>query len=240
MKVIILSAGRGSRLLPLTENIPKCLLDVNGRCVLDRQVRLLDSRGLGPIKIVTGFQSHLVDQELAAFQAEGIDAQSNFNPFYQVADNLASCWMAREHMDGPFILLNGDTLLSEGALDKVLAREMDCPIVVTTDEAPQYDDDDMKVELKDGRLSAISKDLPAERTHAESIGLLRFRSDGAGLFLETVDRILRTRNGLNLWFLQAIDQIAKSHHVGVISIAGELWGELDDKKDLKYLRSVFN
>ena len=108
-----------------------------------------------------------------------------FNPFYHVADNLGSVWMAREEFDRDLLLLNGDTLVSPTLLARVLAAETG-PIAVTVDEKEDYDSDDMKV-LRDGdRLLRIGKALQPGRYIAESIGLLAFRGDGPGIFVEQV------------------------------------------------------
>ncbi|MBT3594137.1 MAG: NTP transferase domain-containing protein, partial [Hellea sp.] len=91
MQAIILSAGRGSRLLPLTTDLPKCLLPVGLSSVLALQIDTLFKRGIEQITIVTGFNAHLVEEEVSSL-GYGEKVSTLYNPFYQVADNLASCW----------------------------------------------------------------------------------------------------------------------------------------------------
>src|SRR5690606_25413559 len=111
VKAIILSAGQGRRLLPLTENTPKCLLPVSGKPVIAWQIDTLLASGIQEIVIVAGFQVGKVEALIAERYHDYPNIRVVFNPFYEVADNLASCWIVREEMDTSFLLLNGDTLL---------------------------------------------------------------------------------------------------------------------------------
>jgi len=159
MQAIILSAGRGSRLLPLTTNLPKCLLPIGLTTVLGMQLDTLHAAGIENVTVVTGFNAEMVEAELESRQ-KGPSVSTLFNPFYQVADNLASCWMVREEMKSDFLLINGDTLFSPNVLKAVLeAPKSD--IAVTIDQKDHYDGDDMKVTLDRTRLTAIGKTLSA-------------------------------------------------------------------------------
>ena len=237
MKAIILSAGRGSRLLPLTESKPKCLLEFAGQSVLRHQLTMLERAGVEHATVVTGFMPQMVEQDVAGWDGE-MGVSTLFNPFFQVADNLASCWMARDRMPGGFLLLNGDTVFTQALLDHVMGTES-WPVSVTVDRKPAYDEDDMKVSLEGERLKAIGKRLRAEDTHAESIGLLKFDPEGAGLFREKIEEMMRTQDGIAAWFLKAIDALAKSGGpVGTCSIEGHLWCELDTKEDWAHLQAL--
>src|SRR3546814_13423692 len=96
-KAIILSAGQGSRLLPLTSDMPKCMIDFNGRTLIEWQIEALKANGVRHISVVTGYRTQRVEDHLAA--VEGVEIETIFNPFFQVADNLGTCWIAREAMD---------------------------------------------------------------------------------------------------------------------------------------------
>jgi len=237
LKAIILSAGRGSRLLPMTESKPKCLLEFCGRSVLRHQLEMLDHGGVSQAIIVTGFMPGLVEAEVAAWRGR-MAAQTLFNPFFQIADNLASCWMARHHMDEGFLLLNGDTLFDRGVIERVMQAQ-NYPVSVTVDRKAIYDDDDMKVSLDGDRLEAIGKRLAPGETHAESIGMLKFSSEGAQRFRYKLEQMMRTQDGVSAWFLKAIDTMAKSGEpVGTCSIEGHLWCELDTRADFEHLQEI--
>jgi choline kinase len=232
MKAVILSAGQGSRLLPLTADRPKCLLPLGSKTLLEWQIDVLTRCGVDDVAVVVGFRAGLVDSVLAKLARPGLSIRSVFNPFFNVADNLGSCWMARHEMIGDFLLVNGDTLF-EAAVPERLLGSTPAPITVTIDRKDAYDADDMKVHLDGSRLLEIGKTLPASRTDGESIGLLLFRDEGSKLFAEAADRAMHTSEGLKSFYLRVIDQLAKSHRVETASIEGLAWGEVDFPADLQ-------
>ena len=122
MKAIILGAGQGKRLLPLTSDRPKSTIQLAGRSMLDWQVEQLTQCGINEIFVVTGFKARVLEDEIAAIREiyPGCKVRSIFNPFYAVADNLVSCWMARQVMDGDFVLINGDTIFHARVLKQLL------------------------------------------------------------------------------------------------------------------------
>jgi len=231
MKAIILSAGQGSRLLPLTADKPKCLIEFSGKTLLDWQLDALISNGVRDIVVVVGFKSDAVESHLAARDERRAVIRTLFNPFFQVADNLGSVWLARPEMTGDFLILNGDTLVTPALVEKVL-REARAPINVTVDQKGGYDADDMKVRREGPRLVAIGKTLPLDEVNAESIGLLVFRGTGVETFADTVDQVMHTPEGTKSWYLKVINRIAQQHYVGTVSIKGHEWGEVDFPADV--------
>ena len=166
VKAIILSAGQGRRLLPLTENTPKCLLLVAEKPVLAWQIDALLAVGVDDITIVAGFQVGLIEELLLRHYADYPRIKVLFNPFFEVADNLASCWIARTVMDSDFLLLNGDTVIASALLAQVLNSES-APITLSVDYKDTYDADDMKVQLNaDGRVKQVSKIIPPHQVDA--------------------------------------------------------------------------
>ncbi|CAN5389653.1 NTP transferase domain-containing protein [soil metagenome] len=231
-RAIILSAGQGSRLLPLTAERPKCLIDFSGRSLLAWQIDTLAKQGVTRIDVVTGFMTEMVEAELARLQRPGLVIRTCFNPFYKVADNLGSCWIARAAMDGDFLILNGDTLIAPEIVARVQGAS-DWPITVTIDVKPRYDSDDMKVTRIGSRLAAIGKTLTAEQANAESIGFLAFRGEGVTLFRDTVEAFMRTPAGVENWYLKIIDSLAPTGKVGSVSIEGSAWAEVDFLNDVE-------
>jgi choline kinase len=188
--------------------------------------------------VVTGFRSDLVENALPAITPRGMQVRTLFNPFYKVADNLASCWMVRHEMAGPALILNGDTLFEPEIARRLLAAP-DAPITVTIDCKAEYDDDDMKVITAGDRLTAIGKKLPMAEVTGESIGFLRFNPAGAATFVAEIERTMHTLEGVGLWYLSAIHRLANTGvDVRVASIEGLQWGELDFPADLVDCRSI--
>ncbi len=237
MKAILLSAGQGKRLLPLTAQEPKCLLTVDGkRPVLELQLRSLARAGVERATVLVGFGAERVERFLTATPFPGLAVETLYNPFYATSDNLATCWLARECMNEDFLLLNGDTLFEDRVLRQVLDGPP-FPISVTIDHKNSYDDDDMKVSIdEDGRLLAIGKTLKPEMVNGESIGLLCFRGSGVKAFREVLDVTIREPGALRAWYLSVVNDMAQDHAVDTVSIRGLWWREIDSHEDLEDVR----
>ena len=238
MKAVILSAGQGSRLLPLTEDCPKCLLPLGGRTILEHQVEQLAAAGVSEVVVVTGFRAAAVEGRLFRLRKLGVKVRTVFNPFYNVADTLASCWMARGEMEGGFLLLNGDTLF-EPEIARRLVAAPKAPVTLTIDRKTTYDSDDMKVVVDGTRLREVGKTLPLDRVNGESIGFSRFDAEGAQWFMEVLDQEMRTPNGLSWWYLKAVGVLAERGLVQTCSIEGLTWGEVDFPDDLARAQMMF-
>jgi choline kinase len=230
MKAIILSAGQGSRLGHLVDNRPKCLIEFSGRTLLDRQLDTLEANGVHEAVVVTGFHDELVNEALSR-RSGGPNVRTVFNPFYKVADNTGSLFMAREELSGDCLVWNGDTLVSQALMAKVVGNDRSGICVTVDRKADGYDEDDMKVVEQGGRLKAIGKRI-SEGVNAESIGLLAFRSGGAEQFRDAIEQAMRTPEGTTIWYLRVINHIAQSHDVWTLDIAGEEWGEVDFPPDV--------
>ena len=235
MKAIILSAGQGSRLGHLTDDRPKCLIEFNGRTLLDRQLDALEANGVPEALVVTGFHDELVNAAIEQRREEGRgpSVRTVFNPFFKVADNLGSLFMVREELKGDCLVWNGDTLVSDALMSRVVGNDRP-GICVTIDRKDGYDEDDMKVirDDSDGRLRAIGKRI-SEGVNAESIGLLAFRAGGAEQFREAIDKAMRTGEGTTIWYLRVIHHIAQNGEVWTLDIKGEEWGEVDFPEDVE-------
>ncbi|ABQ67674.1 Nucleotidyl transferase [Rhizorhabdus wittichii RW1] len=236
-KAIILSAGQGSRLLPLTADQPKCLIDFAGKSLIAWQIEALVANGITEIAVVTGFRDEKLAAALAGIGHPGVAIRTRFNPFYKVADNLGSCWIVREEMDQDFIILNGDTLVSPAIVGRLIAGAT-APITVTIDVKDDYDLDDMKVQRDGDRLLQIGKRLEPHETNAESIGMLAFKGDGPRIFRDQVEAMMRTPEGVLNWYLKAIHALAPSGVVGTVSIEGLPWAEVDFPEDLPIARAL--
>ena len=233
MKAIILSAGQGSRLGHLVDEKPKCLIEFNGRTLLDRQLDTLDACGVHEAVVVTGFHDELVNEAIAR-RSGGPEVRTIFNPFYKVADNTGSLFMAREELAGDCLVWNGDTLVSRALMGRVVGNAQP-GICVTVDRKDSYDEDDMKVAEEGGRLRAIGKRI-AQGVNAESIGLLAFRSGGAEQFRDAIERAMRTPEGTTIWYLRVIHHLAQNGEVWTLDINGEEWCEVDFPADVEAAR----
>jgi choline kinase len=238
VRIVILAAGQGKRLLPLTTEVPKALLDIGGKTLIERQIEAFAARGIKEFTVVTGYGAHRMEEALATIgQSLGVAIATVFNPFYAVADNLASCWMARGSMTGDFIQVNGDNVFRSDLVEKLLAAPV-VSVAVATNLKQAYDSDDMKVILDHGRLTEIGKTLPVDTVDAEAIGFYVFRGEGSRAYVETLERAMRDPQALKQWFPSAIGSLAKRIEIRTIPINGLQWCEVDFPIDLQQARQL--
>jgi len=236
MKAVILSAGQGKRLLPLTANCPKCILPVRGRSLIEWQIDELAKCGINQVSVVLGFRADKVERLLRERYGSH-RVKTIYNDAYAVSDNLVSCWAARDEMRSDFVLLNGDTLF-EAAVMQLLLDTDSHPVTVAISHKKDYDADDMKVELDGCRLVKIGKDLLPDQIDGESIGMILFRGQGPKLFRDALEKSLRTPSAQKKWYLSVIDEMARSMPVWTCSTKGLQWCEVDYHADLKLAEKV--
>jgi len=236
MNAVILSAGQGKRLLPLTANKPKCLLSIEGQSIIEWQIDELAKSGIDRISVVVGYHSDRVEQLLHKKYGPDL-VEVIYNPTYSWADNLFSCWVAREEMGENFVLLNGDTLFESAVLRRLMNAPVQ-PVTVVTHKKSHYDADDMKVSLRGDRLVNIGKKLAADRVDAESIGMILFRETGPLMFRKAVEKALQDPSAIKKWYLSVIARMAQSIPVWTISANGLQWCEVDFPADLKQAQKV--
>ena len=236
MKAIVLSAGQGKRLLPLTAASPKCLLTIQGKALIEWQIDELRKCGIHQIVVVTGYRADKIDDLLhRRYGSDGL--KTIYNKDYAKGDNLVSCWAAHGEMTEDFILLNGDTLFEADVL-KTLMQSPGNHITVVVSHKDAYDADDMKVKMEGCRLVQIGKHIPQEEIHGESIGMIRFHGQGPALFCNAMESALRDPKATRYWYLSVIDAMAGQMPVWTCSIDGLKWCEVDYPADLKHADSV--
>ena len=236
MRAIILSAGQGRRLLPLTEKTPKCLLPVlDDMSVLELQLRTLAACGVTHASIMVGFGADQIEEHLERIRLPDLEVRAVFNPLHALSDNLVTAWLARAEMTGDFLLLNGDTLFEIEVLRRLLASP-NAPLTLAIDQKERYDDDDMKVRISGRRkLSAIGKTLVTD-VRGESIGVMLFRGAGVPAFRGALEAAVREPEAVKLWYLSVVNGLVGSMRIEVESIRGLWWGEIDSARDLAEVR----
>lgn len=116
---VLLAAGTGSRLYPLTENAPKCMTIVSGMSILERLTASLNLHGFKRLVVVTGhLEKHIRD--FLGDQVGEMKIEYVFNPLYKTSNNIYSLWIARKIINEPFLLLESDLVFDESLLDAMM------------------------------------------------------------------------------------------------------------------------
>ncbi|HYD50613.1 MAG TPA: phosphocholine cytidylyltransferase family protein [Terriglobales bacterium] len=236
-RAVILSAGRGSRLLPLTEAKPKCLIEIEGKSILEWQIDALVQAGVHQSTVVVGFGADQVIAMAQELTTPQVRIRTIVNPLFDVADNLVSCWTAREEMHTDFLLLNGDTLFEPAVVERLLASRY-APVTVAMTRKSDYDEDDMKVRCDGNVLRKIGKGLPLDETDGESIGMLLLRGTGAAEFRRRLEAAIDNPQATNWYYLSIINEMAAEGMVRVAPVDGLQWAEVDFLHDLDRAQTV--
>jgi choline kinase len=211
MKAIVLAAGRGERLMPLTKDLPKSLVNLgDGRTLLDEQVLgMRHAARIHEVVFVVGYQAALVERRVAG-SPRSPQLRTLFNPFYAVSNNLMSLWIARGEMDEDFLVTNGDNLFTPDVYRRML-DECGSGVFLALSPKRRFDPDDMKARVARGRVIAVAKTLPSAVCRAESPGLALVRGAKArALFRSTLDQLARTPKYLGCFWLELFNALGRA------------------------------
>jgi choline kinase len=232
MRAILINAGQGSRLLPLTLHTPKCLIEVNGRTILDHQVLALKEAGVSRIEVVGGYRAEQIREHLQQHYDPGLVGLT-INPFWSVASSIGSVWAVREYLDEPFVLVNGDTIFDPSVFQQAFA-DMQPGVNLVVERLGEAENDDMLVKVEHGRVVAVGKNLKvADATH-RSLGIVlspdRRRS---GLYHSALRAVIEAEGGYNAYHHGVIDHLARTASVTAIENHSGLWREVDRPEDIE-------
>lgn len=242
MKIIILAAGRGERLLPLTKDRPKSLIDLgDGQTVLGTQMeQMKTSQVIDEAVLVIGYRAAQIEEVLAGVPASGLVARSLHNPFFGQSNNLASLWLARAEMDRDFLVTNGDCIFPATVYQRMVGECSEgVHLAITRKES--YDEDDMKVHLEGTSVKEVSKRLPPSGALAESPGLAFVKGAAARrIFVATLERLMRDEAHLNSFWLEVFNALSQQAHPVLAwpFPANTRWQEIDFHPDLRLASSM--
>jgi choline kinase len=222
-RAIILAAGSGSRLRPLTDDLPKCLLEVGDRTLLRHQLDALGACGVTDVVVVVGFRADQIrrhaDREVRYVE----------NALYETTNSLYSLWLAREELTEGVLVLNSDVLALPGLFDRLVRAP--APDAVLVEFGHGFEPEDMKVTVCEGRVVDFGKTLPPDRSHAHNVGVAKFNGQGAGHLRVCLDRLVASGHG-NDWVPVAFRHFAADRPLAAVGTEGLPWIEIDYLHDL--------
>ncbi|HEX8421411.1 MAG TPA: phosphocholine cytidylyltransferase family protein [Sphingomonas sp.] len=228
MKAIIIAAGRGSRLLPLTLTMPKCLVRVGTQSIIDHQLDAAYAAGITEAVVVGGYRIEQVEEHLARRDAR-IATTLIFNPFWAISSSIGSVWAAREHLHGGFMLMNGDTVF-DPAVIVTAVQGAPAGLTLVVEAAAEPDPDDMRVEMIGGRISAVGKGLdPAIATH-RSLGVVL--SSGGDAYADALREIIAQPGGTDAYHHAIIARLASQGVHALVTDPNARWQEVDAPADI--------
>lgn len=229
MRAIVLAAGKGARLESANGETAKCLLELGGTTLIDRQIRCLRASGIRDIAVVVGFRAEHIRRTCGP-QIEYIE-----NPIFAETNSLYSLWLAREFFDGGFVVLNSDVFFHPQILSNLLTAEHEDAILVSYRNGTKYGDEEMKVKVQDGRLLDISKTMPPDEADGENVGIVKFGATGAAILAREMETLV-AQGALRSWAPRAFMEFTKRRPLHVVSTGGYPWIEIDFPEDLERAR----
>jgi len=225
MKVIILAAGYGSRMYPLAQEMPKCLLPINKETILDRQLRILKKCGLMDITIVAGFHKEKIIEQV------GEEVAVRYNPHYEITGNLFTLWVVRDLLDSDTIIMNADLVFTEQAIDNILSNKSGICLLV--DPNGECDSEAQKVTVDSGLVSSVSKNILMDEAYGEFAYIMLIRKRCIAFFKEALTQSVK--HNTNARFTEPINLMAKQGHKVGYALVDSPWMEVDTKEDYEEL-----
>jgi choline kinase len=235
----VLAAGAGRRLAPLTDDLPKTLLSVDGdTTILDIALANLAAVGLEEVVIVTGFAADQIERRVADLQRRhGVRLRLVWNDKAEIWNNAYSLWLARDFFESGVLLCNGDTV-HPVSVERTLLAHTPREIVIALDDRKTLAEEEMKVVLgPQGSMIKINKALDPATAAGEYIGLTRIESAAGEKLTEALEATWRRDTGLYYedGFQEYVD---RGGIVEVAPIGDVSWVEVDNHADLERARGI--
>lgn len=236
---VILAAGVGSRLRPMTNDKPKCLVTTAGKPILQYQLDAYQEAGIKDLVVVVGYEGQAVKEYLKYnkdFKINIID-----NEIYEDSNNMYSFYLTKEYVKGkPFILNNADLSVESCLISRMLADERDDLVAV---DVGLFNEESMKVTINEsGKISDISKRITKEKAIGCSIDFYKFSEKSSARFFDEMEKIIEIDKNLKDWTEVAMQRLFHSQELqfDVFDIEGISWVEIDNYDDLAQSDEIFS
>lgn len=231
MNYIFLVAGRGSRLHPITTTYPKTLYRLDEHTtVFERMIQLIRKYDQeANIIAVTGFLHKQIEQ------VKGVTYV--YNPFYEVTNSIASLWMAKEHLTGDAVLINGDIVAEESLVKEVICKTVSRTEVLLDSSVKK--NGDYNVQVDGDKVVVMSKEL--DEYCGEYAGVTRISSENMSQYKVELDKMVE--EGLyTSWHEDVLVNMIfrENFHLYYEDISRYSWTEIDCVSDLVLAKKIQN
>lgn len=224
MKAIILAAGKGKRLDQIRGDDPKCLLEIGGVSLIERQIQALKAVGINEIVVVVGFGKEHVKARC------GAEVGYVENEVHEQTNSLYSLWLTRELLTEGFVVLNADVLFHIQLLSDLVSANHENALLVSYAPSAALGDEEMKVKVRKGVVVDISKQMSPAEADGENVGIVKFGPAGAAVLIKQMDALINAGN-LKEWAPRAFRAFAATQPLHAISTRGYPWIEIDFPED---------
>ena len=247
VKAIIIAAGMSARLMELTDDTPKCMLDIGGKTILQRQIETFTQCGIDEIIVIRGYRKEVINYTGVKYI---------YNQNYRRNNILESLMYAESDMDGEFVASYSDILFRRSVVEKLLESKADISIVVDTGWKSHYKnrfqhpiEEAEKVIVSNSKVVEIGKTINPNETYGEFIGLAKFSNTGAEILKTNYKRVVTQFGNTQFHAAPSVEKayltdmlqelIDQGYTISNIDVKGQ-WMEIDTIEDIDKARKQWD
>ena len=247
---VILAAGMGTRLMPLTKDIPKALLKINETTLLERMIRNCTHAGITKFIVIVGYnKDKVIDLCPEIAEKYGVEITALENEKYDVTNTSVSTFIASKLIEKnpeDFILVNGDNVVDP----EIIARIAECPHTgMIIDNFKDLNEESFKIIIDDeifnedrsisnGNINSIGKGLDIASSSGEFIGVSKVIGDDIAEFNEILSELI-SQDPQNYYDF-AYKDLSKIKTIDFVLTNGLKWTEIDDHRDWEIAQNLVN
>ncbi len=243
-EAIILLAGQGTRLRPLTDNLHKALIDVGGLSILERQLCQLARLGITKAQLILGYRADEVRTFALSVAPQTLSLSFAENACYDKTNTGASLLIALKEVTSDFLLMDGDVIMEDALLAQVLEPGSACLLLCDMDRS-KLDSEAVRFSVTvNGNINALSKHVPMTDSIGESIGIGLFKAACRAPLMACLTDSLNDPAKQNWYYEDALNAILSKQlndfpQLLPIATGNYHWVEVDDHQDLARAKEMF-
>lgn len=230
MKALILNAGIGKRMGTLSENMPKCMMEVS-ECdtILSRQLAKLYKAGISDIIITTGQYDEIIKDYCASLDIP-MKYEFVYNPLYATTNYIYSIYLAKDFLNDDILLLHGDLVFDELVLKYVMENDDSCMTISTIEDLPEKD---FKAVIQEGRIKKVGVEFFENAFAAQPFYYLK--KEDLKIWLNRII-VFCEKDEISCYAEKALNEITDDCKIVPMDIGNILCREIDTKEDLMIVR----
>ena len=232
MKALILAAGIASRLRPLTDNTPKCLLNVGNKKILELTIENLLANNISDIIIVTGYLENLV-KSFVKERFPQLKVESIYNELYASTNNIYSLWLTKDRfLNNDMLLMDSDIIFDKQIITELINSGYENCLAL---KRHNVGEEEIKVKADEkGKILEISKEVIPSEAAGESIGIELFEKKSLIELFKIIDHKIKVEKQVNIFYEAAFqDFINNNGDIYTVDITRYYCTEIDTASDLK-------
>ncbi len=232
MKAVILAAGTASRLRPLTDNTPKCLLKAGDKPILEMAIDNIIANNIKEVIIVTGYLEDQI-KDFVSLKYPRLNVTYIYNEVYRSTNNIYSLWLAKDSLTGSeMLLMDSDIVFDKEIITRLLASGYDNCLALKRHDVQE---EEIKVKANaSGRVLEIGKEVKLAEAMGESIGIEKFGVGALNKLFNILDHKILVEKNINQFYEAAFQELANNEvDIFIVDTAGYRCMEIDTAADLE-------